>query len=141
MRICDWSSDVCSSDLVDVDRLAPAAIGVDLPALERVEGSGTGLDAQPLGHDAPALAGMAVVLVDHVDAGDAQGACDRARVVHVGRCPVASIEQVDQQRTRRAVVTVHPVNERSDEHTYELQSTMRRSNAYFSLKKKKIPTN
>src|SRR3546814_1192340 len=46
---------------VDDDRLAPAAIGVDLPALERVEGSGTGLDAQPLGHDAPALAGMAVV--------------------------------------------------------------------------------
>src|SRR3546814_3282346 len=80
-------SDVCSSDLppagagarpvhvdrtVDDDRLAPAAIGVDLPALERVEGSGTGLDAQPLGHDAPALAGMAVVLVDHVDAGDAR---------------------------------------------------------------------
>src|SRR3546814_4800345 len=53
---------------VDDDRLAPAAIGVDLPALERVEGSGTGLDAQPLGHDAPALAGMAVVPVDHVDA-------------------------------------------------------------------------
>src|SRR3546814_1598137 len=106
--------------------------------------------AQPLGHDAPALAGMAVVLVDHVDAGDAQGVCDRARVVHVGRCPVASIEQVDQQRTRRAVVTVHLVNERvavipavvvdlaqpivdpdvtgtdrSEEHTSELQSLMR----------------
>src|SRR3546814_16646626 len=55
---------------------------------------------------------MAVVLVDHVDAGDAQGVGDRARVVHVGRCSVASIEQVDQQRTRRAVVTVHLVNER-----------------------------
>src|SRR3546814_4614131 len=136
-------SDVCSSDLppagagarpvhvdrtVDDDRLAPAAIGVDLPALERVEGSGTGLDAQPLGHDAPALAGMAVVLVDHVDAGDAQGVCDRARVVHVGRCPVASIEQVDQQRTR------------SEEHTSELQSLMRISYAVFCLKKKKEPT-
>src|SRR3546814_8538494 len=91
---------------VDDDRLAPAAIGVDLPALECVEGSGTGLDAQPLDHGAPALAGMAVVLMDHVDAGDAQGVCDRARVVHVGRCTVASIEQVDQQRSRPAAVTV-----------------------------------
>src|SRR5690606_22191171 len=96
---------------VDDDRPAPAAIGVHLPALERMEGVGTGPDAQPLGHGAPALAGMTIVFVDHVDAGDAEGMCDRARVVHVGRCPVASIEQVDQQRTRRAVVPVHFVDE------------------------------
>src|SRR5690606_15319497 len=60
----------------------------------------------------PAVAGMAVVLVDHVDAGDAQGVGHRARVVHVGRRRVAAIEQVDQQRARRAVVAVHLVDER-----------------------------
>src|SRR3546814_19021149 len=55
---------------------------------------------------------MAGVLGDHGAVGVSQGVCERARVVHVGRCPVASLEQVEQQRTRRAVVTVHLVNER-----------------------------
>src|SRR3546814_7964577 len=114
MRISDWSSDVCSSDLHAVDRdtdlggLAALAQQRDLVDGERIRlvpGGGIDAHAQRVeGHllGAGQTLGQAVllVLVHH----EADGAA------------------------------VH----RSEEHTSELQSLMRISYAVFFLKKKTI---
>src|SRR3546814_3360810 len=115
MRISDWSSDVCSSDLGDrrVVRLArhprvptgehPAGIVLPCPDVQAVE---------------------------------------RGQAVAVGAALV--VEQLSLQHRRRRVVRVpglgdHQVldcDQRSEEHTSELQSLMRISYAVFCLKKK-----
>src|SRR3546814_3112463 len=116
MRISDWSSDVCSSDLhlelLDVDRgedvVAHDALGdqdgvLEVVALPRHEG-----DQHVAAERQLAQAGRGAV-------GD-----DLA-----GRHLVAHLHQ-------RALVDAG----RSEEHTYELQSLMRSSYAVFCLKKK-----
>src|SRR3546814_3239879 len=125
MRISDWSSDVCSSDLVAVaeQRLRTGLVEdgarVDLARhLERDAGGDVGLD----------------------QAGD-----------HVHRRPLRGQDQVDAGRTRLLREACdeffdlladdhHHVGEfvRSEEHTSELQSLMRISYAVFCLKKKNI---
>src|SRR3546814_9380942 len=109
MRISDWSSDVCSSDLVvqpDVDR----AVGPDLRVDLHQPGQ---LLKQP----------VAVVLKPRV----LRGA--------VGRAAQAGIEAgkrtADLVDPRDRLVDVL----RSEEHTSELQSLMRISYAVFCLKK------
>src|SRR3546814_15100703 len=61
MRISDWSSDVCSSDLVELggESAAPADQRVDLRDLHAAH------DGQPVGRQhAQLLAGVAVLAVD-----------------------------------------------------------------------------
>src|SRR3546814_7152086 len=118
MRISDWSSDVCSSDLAD--RQHPQG--------------GFGL-----------VRHHAIVNVHHEqrrshgDDVDQQAGGDG-----VGVQPTRPLEGVAKPRTRprdeRAVVHVEFVLRRSEEHTSELQSLMRSSYAVFCLKKKKKPT-
>src|SRR3546814_8256279 len=108
MRISDWSSDVCSSDLFrghgDVEAgLAREAVG----------------DAAQRAGD---VAQGAVVHVEHPAPGDATG-IDVELVAPVD----VVVDQGRQQVVRR----------RSEEHTSELQSLMRNSYAVFCLKKKK----
>src|SRR3546814_10415447 len=117
MRISDWSSDVCSSDLPAIDRLVPALKGVTLGdgALSSWHGGGpcdtgrieraitaTGVLARPLKHGSEwgfqRLTGGKTVVV-----------CD------VGPPPPARLSR------------------RSEEHTSELQSLMRNSYAVFCL--------
>src|SRR3546814_3611433 len=112
MRISDWSSDVCSSDLhVDPDsRRQPRAVA-DLPgdAVVRLVPDGVAVET------------------DHVDLARRQPGT------------------VEQQQHRRGVPfgelgldTVHIAalaQDRSGEHTSELQSLMRISYAVFSLTK------
>src|SRR3546814_7902780 len=126
MRISDWSSDVCSSDLLHlrddgrgmgadrrpcpVVRLLPAAALVDPRRAER---------AHPLW---PARRGGAdddhlLLCRDQPDDGDGPRAG--------GRHPAA------------ALLLWRLVDARSEEHTSELQSLMRISYAVFCLKKKK----
>src|SRR3546814_9209499 len=110
MRISDWSSDVCSSDL-------PVA-SLQETATEDADASGQAR------HDS-ASGGKAFpeAIVMHVTRG----------LLPVG-VPVAQqpsrCHGVDPQDRRQAV--------RSEEHTSELQSLMRISYAVFCLKKKKI---
>src|SRR3546814_8841089 len=125
MRISDWSSDVCSSDLVTLEakKKAERLLGDDLldhrhvvaGHLDRVDAEGR----------------LLVVLADAVqqlvDGGDAR----RARY---GRQPAVAGGE-------HACVRIGPVGEgrhpgRSEEHTSELQSLMRTSYAVFCLKKK-----
>src|SRR3546814_2914896 len=114
MRISDWSSDVCSSDLAhqlaqlaDGEVLAVAFAPADLPAIL----SGVVAVAQRGVH----------LLVDLDELGSAR---DRQPDGLEDRGGGVEIRELAQQP-------------RSEEHTSELQSLMRISYAVFCLKKKK----
>src|SRR3546814_1023236 len=137
MRIRDWSSDVCSSDLV---RTA-FDLGLERSAQRGVDG---------VAHAGRAVVGEVVVAVARVL---------RLCVLGQRRCQargfgVAEVEPLDRhaatnvsvvgqvvgerQRLQSiAHVAVDEVGNRSEEHTSELQSLMRISYAVFCLKKKK----
>src|SRR3546814_9940494 len=139
MRISDWSSDVCSSDLeIDARHRARRALADAL--LERhhqgrlaeafLEAAGD--DADDAGVPAfrgrhhqsgcrPALLHLADRLIEHLQ-------LDRLALAVVA---------VELRRHRRRLGRVVG---RSEEHTSELQSLMRISYAVFCLKKKKKTT-
>src|SRR3546814_5316302 len=118
MRISDWSSDVCSSDLLQAGLAA-----------------GFGLQVQ---HDRALVAVQVQVQVAH--AGVAHGP-HRAHVVagggfdldHVGPQVAQYLRGIGPHDDRAQVQDA-----RTEEHTYELQSLMRISYAVFYLKKKNI---
>src|SRR3546814_4106905 len=111
MRISDWSSDVCSSDLLFGECCTVAAADVEQQAFE----IGTDLDI-------------------HRRARRRRDAADR--IVARTQCPVEDVVDVgrdDQFRDRQPHLRRHI---RSEEHTSELQSLMRISYAVFCLQKK-----
>src|SRR3546814_6191082 len=118
MRISDWSSDVCSSDLVGTD---DAEVGV-------------GDAEQILEIKALARHGFKA---EHVRFGH--------RVQRSGNrlsdCQRRGRPQVEQAEARRSGPEIGTADGnfigRSEEHTSELQSLMRISYAVFCLKKKK----
>src|SRR3546814_6578295 len=140
MRISDWSSDVCSSDLSD-DKIvvgnissisgpvpglgATSLAGVQAYAAYRnsmggvcgrqieVKGADDGMDNGRYRANAEEMNGQVLGLISGITAGDAAG----AEVVERNKIPVVST--------------------RSEEHTSELQSLMRISYAVFCLQKKK----
>src|SRR3546814_7548195 len=129
MRISDWSSDVCSSDLfaraigiADLARLialqekelARAFIGVDLGRKRRGVGKLQRHMAFPLRLQRRHV---------HDDAAPGIGGLAEADHQHIAR----DAEILDRPRQ----------HERSEEHTSELQSLMRISYAVFCLKKQK----
>src|SRR3546814_6316979 len=109
MRISDWSSDVCSSDLAEI-----------VPALERRR-NGVG------------LAGDAIELTEYAfdDEGETEGQQQAVKVVQL-------VEPTQQRPLQEDAEGAD--DERSEEHTSELQSLMRISYADFSLKKTKQNT-
>src|SRR3546814_7987479 len=112
MRISDWSSDVCSSDL-------QAAVSVAL-----LGGKGAGrrsrADADDRGTGRKRRGAELVCALVELCTGQRRGCCDLAGL-------------------RQHGWRVH-VTGRSEEHTSELQSLMRISYAVFCLKKKKKTT-
>src|SRR3546814_1281698 len=121
MRISDWSSDVCSSDLFE-RTTAEAAINI-----HRTSGRGITMIARFLW-----LAGVASasIIASNASAQDApQPAADNS-------------ESAEQATGRGEVIIVtarrRAERRRSEEHTSELQSLMRISYAVFCLKKKII---
>src|SRR3546814_10722210 len=113
MRISDWSSDVCSSDLLP-GRIGRAPVEFIIDPCPRI------LDQHR--HRHPSLSWFAYDLALGVLAGRARRG---ARQHRVGAAPAT--RQVAGRR----------VADRSEEHTSELQSLMRISYAVFCLKKKK----
>src|SRR3546814_2245568 len=113
MRISDWSSDVCSSDLAQHVQVQRAREPV-LEAAGRVRGlvleveadAGEAVELQPQQVGVGRARGLAAQLFERVDGPVAQGG-----------------------------VAAHGAS-RSEEHTSELQSLMRISYAVFCLKKK-----
>src|SRR3546814_8839008 len=110
MRISDWSSDVCSSDL-----------GVSAQAYDRLlQGKARPGDvklAQGVGFNDPTGGDVA---------GNAAGGGGGVEKAAGGRTKLADASAEATKRER----------ERSEEHTSELQSLMRISYAVFYLKKK-----
>src|SRR3546814_3037769 len=124
MRISDWSSDVCSSDLI---RPAPAVRGRVRPAPRR------------LGVDRPAA--LAAAAAGHGVQLRLPPASDRARRLPVRRraaAPAVAVATVAADaRRRRAAHGARVPPLRSEEHTSELQSLIRNSYAVFCLAKNK----
>src|SRR3546814_2139262 len=125
MRISDWSSDVCSSDLGVLDR------GLDAVAAQHLERAEQAL-ALRVG-DGCALG---VVVEAHPGAGDGQGEDADASV--------SELHQVRGREARPTAIVDVDARDlgigvlRSEEHTSELQSLMRISYAVFCLKKTNI---
>src|SRR3546814_1784202 len=78
MRISDWSSDVCSSDLAEVERHVDLAVAVGVEAL----GDAVGVGIDELGHAGGAWPGQrhvgGAVAVEVERVGDAVGEIGRA---------------------------------------------------------------
>src|SRR3546814_7503775 len=125
MRISDWSSDVCSSDLRGVE------IGIECP------GQRQRLD-EPVIETARHITHQRAQPPAMID----QPAQIPPRPRAAGRFQQQRVDSgVDEIIFERGVVLkVHhapPLRDRSEEHTSELQSLMRISYAVFCLKKKK----
>src|SRR3546814_5168243 len=116
MRISDWSSDLCASDLIAIGL---PAIETSEEVLERVVGR---LFAAVIG---AARAG------DRLTYGVGSGEGDSVRIFLSRPAALAG---------RDAEALYDPAS-RSEEHTSELQSLMRISYAVFCLKKKKTTIN
>src|SRR3546814_1880290 len=131
MRISDWSSDVCSSDLdVAVERVRVADVrGVEERQVVQVRVDQVGAVARHHGRV--------------VRAGQAG---DRAHRVAVAVVELEGVEVAQHHDAFGRVGDLAPLDQvgeearlllRSEEHTSELQSLMRISYAVFCLKKKK----
>src|SRR3546814_9760654 len=122
MRISDWSSDVCSSDLHRHRHGAAVTLGQDA-ADHRLE-----------------IVDIAVHLVAELGL---------FLIMPQDGLGLAAVEQADGAAREDAAITLqigrpsrvrHLVRHRSEEHTSELQSLMRNSYAVFCLNKKKHST-
>src|SRR3546814_9723546 len=125
MRISDWSSDVCSSDLVEHHRddalLELAIDGRPIVPLDCTHGSAPAAAAQSLRER---------------EIGDGQRAADLARVAPLfpGRLLLARgfVGRGFERRAQRSLGGYRRGEaHRSEEHTSELQSLMRTSYAVF----------
>src|SRR3546814_1904993 len=136
MRISDWSSDVCSSDLqrIELGFLLQQESQDDQTVAQGAGDDRSGQPAELIGnHVVPSDAAL-LAIVFGIGAG-MYGArrSDKphsVRAGHLSGAPVANDIQ--------AIVGG---NDRSEEHTSELQSLMRISYAVFCLKKKKRKNN
>src|SRR3546814_1709696 len=120
MRISDWSSDVCSSDLSVV--VADAAA-----AAERVGGIGFPLAVKVASRDIAHRSELGGVVLGVNDMDGLAAAIARIAASVAAAAPGAAIDGYELQREVRG--------DRSEEHTSELTSLMRNSYAVISLKK------
>src|SRR3546814_7567067 len=119
MRISDWSSDVCSSDLLRQDHVIPVGCHVRDRAHQQAAG------AAAMGSDA---VGRGVAFPDEV-VGDVDE-------VGEGVLLAQQLAVVVPPATHLLATADVGDGVRSEEHTSELQSLMRISYAVFCLKKK-----
>src|SRR3546814_3865888 len=132
MRISDWSSDVCSSDLL-------LARGADHFERERhvaafVAKHPVGARCQPVQQSARAQVVDVGERAEEEQTLDAAGEADQ-----VEQEPAALLARLDAPEVLHAVDPLEAelglAPDRSEEHTSELQSLMRSSYAVFCLKK------
>src|SRR3546814_4248498 len=125
MRISDWSSDVCSSDLLAPAQIVGAEIGEGFGPHQLHAAFHLGAEQGDRARD-PILARRRKRVEIEAPARTGLGA-DRQGFQHM-------------RAARDAAVADH-LDPRSEEHTSELQSLMRISYAVFCLKKKKNQQN
>src|SRR3546814_8228641 len=121
MRISDWSSDVCSSDLAVAHHRRAQPVGIMMQRAQR----------RALGADMAAAPRIVPVGADGGDAPVIHCHGDPAHPLAQGAGPLM---QAIVDRCHRKFLTAKFI--RSEEHTSELQSLMRISYAVFCLKKK-----
>src|SRR3546814_3311267 len=124
MRISDWSSDVCSSDLNNVFYV--------LVANELMDAGDNRFDellAQIEGLPDRSFGDVSEIVLH---------AADVCYFNDISRSPERAVE-LRRRLVARASKLRYWNRDRSEEHTSELQSLMRISYAVFCLKKKKIP--
>src|SRR3546814_1910569 len=118
MRISDWSSDVCASDLRQI------AVAERLLRVKEAKDNLITFTEMTMPHPE--------------DPDDPQRSRYEAQYFH--RALAAALEEVEAGRMPRLIITFPPRHGkselRSEEHTSELQSLMRISYAVFCLKKK-----
>src|SRR3546814_7549930 len=123
MRISDWSSDVCSSDLLAVNR------GNKINAV--------GTSTQPI-----IFTSEANVKGDSTDQSSGQWGgvvlLGRAKITDCGAPAAAPGTTACERDTEGTSNALYGGANRSEEHKSELQSLMRNSYAVFCLKKKKL---
>src|SRR3546814_4178285 len=126
MRISDWSSDVCSSDLRQGGRLL--ALPVATPtAREHAQHLDT-----PGAFEPPRRFGIGLSRLDEL----------QQATIELGDLPRVTVRGLDLRLDAAVAAIAAPtcaddIQRRSEEHTSELQSLMRISYAVFCLKKKK----
>src|SRR3546814_10752105 len=123
MRISDWSSDVCSSDLERdlIEGQLVLALAGDIGERDRLVAQ---IFVSQRVHVVAVAGGIQHVALQH-------GVVRNARE-HVA----VACEHIDVVFQVLADFRTHGVFERSDKHTSELQSLMRTSYAVFSMKNK-----
>src|SRR3546814_4747295 len=132
MRISDWSSDVCSSDLVLCPLavlpplVIPAKAGIRSPS----RSGGPPPAARSRGRDAAKRCGLRV----HAPRAPPTAAAPAAPSAAAASCPAPAAPA--QRRSPPSARCAGQDAARSEEHTSELQSLMRISYAVFCLKKK-----
>src|SRR3546814_6142424 len=137
MRISDWSSDVCSSDLLARTLGIPfdIAAAADVIAAGAVRRIDLGVaNVEPF-FNVLSVGLSAEVVREH------EGESDRKRQLGILNYPLSAWTALRRHRPFRAVLVVDGATlrcrcTRSEEHTSELQSLMRISYAVFGLKKK-----
>src|SRR3546814_3402908 len=126
MRISDWSSDVCSSDLVKILKQ------FHLRFEHRVEGR-----TQEAAERHLLLGQAADPKIYLIDAGRRGRSVQKGHALGVERVRSGARQGgIAEHKQRRGVAPLRKIV-RSEEHTSELQSLMRISYAVFCLKKKK----
>src|SRR3546814_5786357 len=120
MRISDWSSDVCSSDLRYLGQQVEPFVNVGEEEAQGILDRLKSQEGQPEYHLKEIFLGATPDRLDEV-ARNAQGLMDE---IKNGQQPFEYFTHYSEASTKR-----------SEEHTYELQSLMRNSYAVFCLKK------
>src|SRR3546814_7416799 len=123
MRISDWSSDVCSSDLIDFETKLFAKPSA--PELLKKELAKKGYDVRPIAFGTN---------TDPFQPIEAKWKVARACMEVLAECSHPFTITTKSDRVTSVLDILAPM--RSEEHTSELQSLMRISYAVFCLKKK-----
>src|SRR3546814_6502144 len=133
MRISDWSSDVCSSDLVEQRPRCGEARPGEFTGLQEIVG----------GHAAAARGQPEPCERAEDDIGERREAAEdegeRADIENLLQEPAEDVVLAAHrpEQAGKRDVDADQDGRRSEEHTSELQSLMRISSAVFCLKKKK----
>src|SRR3546814_4567151 len=119
MRISDWSSDVCSSDLFELNVFKPLIGAAVIRSIHLLS---------------VGMASFAERCVDGIEP-------NRARITELVERSLmlvtALAPEIGYDNAAKIAKHAHTHGQRSEEHTSELQSLMRISYAVFCLKKKK----
>src|SRR3546814_6119487 len=124
MRISDWSSDVCSSDL--------AGVGEDRRKASEAERAEPVRKGEPRHRDGDHEGGRRAAAI-----GAEEGEIEHFRQRHPGHRDEEQRRQRDEVDEAVEGLAALLAEDRSEEHTSELQSLMRISYAVFCWKKKK----